>query len=358
MEKSLKVTPQKLIYVLAAVLVITIAALIWIWVKFGDRAECYECTNHAMDTYIQQTVYGRNREAAAAAAAKSIGTLENLISWRIDDSDIAKLNDAAGTDWTTIDKKTLTILQDSLDVAQKSNGAFDPTIFPIASLWDFGGNNQRVPAKEEITKFLPYINYANLRINTEKSSASLNLHYMAIDLSAISRGAACDEAVASYKSAGADCGIISVGNSVGVYGTKRDHTAWQIAIRDPKNTNEKAAAIGSLDLPSGFVSTEGSYEKQFVKNGVTYHHILNPKTGYPENNGLVSVTILYSNGAISDALANACFVLGKEKGLALIKEYHAGGIFIDNKNQVSVTDNLKSSFHLTSGSYKLVGTTS
>ncbi len=342
---------KKTIIVLSALLIVIIAVLTFIWVKYGQNDQSYECTNFAMGTYVQQTVYGKNREAAAKAAAKQIGTLENLISWRIDGSDISKLNDAAGSDWSKLDAKTIALLQKSLEVAKKSDGAFDPTILPITSLWNFGGDNQHVPAKEDISKYIKYVDYNNLRVNAADSTASLKLHYTAIDLGAIGKGAACDEAVAAYKQAGADYGIIAVGGSVGVFGTKANHSAWHIAVRDPSTTEEKSASMGTIDLTSGFISTSGPYEKNFTQNGVLYHHLLNPKTGYPENNGLISVTVVCDNGALSDALSTACFVLGKDKGLALLKEFNAGGIFIDSKNKVFVSENLKNDFKIAGTRY-------
>jgi FAD:protein FMN transferase len=344
---------KKLVILLSTVLAVIVISLIFIWMKFGQKLQSYECTNYAMGTYIQQTVYGGKRVEAATAAAKSVGALEDLISWRIDDSDIANLNKAAGTDWIKLDSKTIAILQKSLDVAKKSDGALDITILPISSMWDFGGTNQRVPSADEIKKYIQYVNYNNLRIDQASSTASLKFHYMAVDLGAVGKGAACDEAIAAYKSAGADCGIIAVGGSVGVYGTKSDKSPWHIAVRDPDSKDDQTVAMGTIDLTSGFISTSGSYEKTFTENGVIYHHLLNPKTGYPENNGLVSTTVVCDNGALSDALSTACFILGKEKGEALLKEYNAGGIFIDKNNKVYVTENLKNTFKIAKERYTL-----
>ena len=144
---------KKVIWSLCGVLAVVAAAVIFLWVKFGQRSTRYQCTNYAMGTYIQQTVYGKKAQSAAAAAAKSIGVLEDRISWRIDGSDVAKLNAAAGNDWISIQPETTKLLKMSLDVAKESDGAFDPTILPVSSLWDFGGNNQHLPTKAEIEKF-------------------------------------------------------------------------------------------------------------------------------------------------------------------------------------------------------------
>lgn len=345
---------RKTIILLSTILIVIVLSIIIIWNKIGQRYSSYECTNFAMGTYIQQTVYGKNGEIAAKEAAKNINELENLISWRITDSDIYTLNDAAGYNWKTINPKTLDLLKTSLDVATKSKGAFDPTILPITSLWDFGGNNQHVPNKNDIDKFLKYIDYNNLRINEQDSSASLKLHYMGIDLGAIGKGAACDEAVNAYKQKGAEYGIAAVGGSIGVFGTKPDGSMWNIAVRNPKKGDNTSLSIGNIEIKSGFVSTSGTYEKVFMENGVSYHHLLNPKTGYPENNSLVSVTVVCNKGTLSDALSTACFVLGKDEGIKLLNKYNADGIFIDKNNKIYITNNLKNHFKISDSQYSII----
>lgn len=346
-KKDVRSKYRKRVLWLSMVFAGIIVVLAVVWIKYGYRTTRFEATNYAMGTYIQQTVYGRNAEQGASDAAASIGNLENLISWRVEDSDIANLNDEAGSHWITIDPLTADLLELSLDIAEKSDGAFDPTILPISMLWDFGGDNQHVPSSEDLERFLPYVNYEDLRVNTEECTASLKYHYMGIDLGSLGKGAAADEAVAAYQEAGVEAAVVAVGGSVGVYGEKKDGSLWSIAVRDPKSENS-GEALGTLEIASGFVSTSGSYEKTFEEDGVIYHHLLNPKTGMPENNGLISVTVTHTRGAVSDALSTACFILGEEKGLQLLEEYDAGGIFIREDGTVVVTENLKDSFRLES----------
>lgn len=344
---------KRIIAVLIILFCVAAVSAGFYWYRMERQPASYESSDFAMGTYIQQTVYGKNGEAAAKSALGKITQLENKISWRIDTSDVARLNEAAGTDWITVDPETASVLSASLDVAQKSEGAYDPTILPVSSLWDFGGENQHAPAQSDIQKFVQHVNYQNLRVDVKNSKASLKLHSMAIDLGGIGKGAACDDAIATYRSAGADYGIIAVGGSIGVYGSKPDGSPWHIAIRDPATKDDSAGSMGQIDLSSGYVSTSGTYEQTFTENGVTYHHLLNPKTGYPENNGLVSVTVKAENGALSDALSTACFVLGREKGEKLLSDYHAEGVFIDSANKVYVTGGLKNSFQITGGNYVL-----
>jgi thiamine biosynthesis lipoprotein len=345
---------KKIIILLSSVLVVLIGTVVFLWIKFGHRASLYSCTNYAMGCYIQQNVYGENAKAAASSAASAIGTLENLITLKSGESDTAKLNAAAGTVWISIDAKTAKILRTVLAVAKDSDGAYDPTILPVSALWDFGGENQHVPAKSEISKYLRYVNYKDLRVSSSEDSASLRNHYEGVTLDAVRAGAACDEAVAAYRSAGAECGIISVGTSIGIYGQKADGSAWSIAVGSPAPDSGYSDAFGELKLTSGFVSTVGTGSCSFVSGGTAYHSLLNPKTGYPENNGLRSVTVISSSGVTSDALANACFILGREKSISLLKKYNAEAIFADSDKHIFVTDGLKQKFTLTDSAYVLI----
>lgn len=340
---------------LLALLVLLAVIIVWLYSDRSAGEKPYECTNVAMGAYVQQTVYGKNGEQAAASAASAISALEGKISWREEDSDIARLNANAGVDWVTVNESTLELLSQCLDVARRSDGAFDPTILPVASLWDFGGDNQRLPQAEEIKQFLPYVDYANLRLDAAEGTASLKNTRDALDLGAVGKGAACDAAVAAYEKSGADYGVVAVGGSIGVYGTKKDKSAWKIAVRDPMKTIEEQSGegVGAISMNSGYVSTSGSYEKYFEQDGRLYYHILDPHTGYPAESGLVSVTVTASNGALSDILSTACFVLGREKSAALLEYYDAGGIFIDKNKNVYVSPSLQNHFVLSGEGYTL-----
>lgn len=349
MTKHKKITAAML-----SALAVLIVILIILWTRFGYRAQMYTNNSYAMATYVQQTVYGPEGEQAAAEAAQAVTALENQISWRVSGSDIDRLNDAAGTEWLTIDSDTVDLLALSLDVAEKSEGAFDPTVLPLTSLWRFESETPHVPTEEELSSALQYVGYADLRINEEEHTASLRRHYEGIDLGAIGKGAACDRVVSVYASHDLTAGVVSVGGSVGVYGNKPDGTDWLVALRDPDTPDESVGSIGTLQLePGEFVSTSGTYEKQFTQDGVTYHHLLNPHTGMPEENGLVSVSVVCENGALSDALSTACFVLGKEQGLALAETYGAEVLFVDDQKEITMSDGIQERFTLSNAAYTL-----
>lgn len=345
-EKINRLYSKKTVLFLSVLLVLLFAAIVWLWKQYGYRDSRYETTGFAMGSFIQQTLYGDEAEETAKDAASSITELENRISWRVEDSDIASINDNAGSEWVEIDPATTELLALCLQVAKDSEGAYDPTILPVSRLWNFDGEDPQVPSEQDLETYLPYIEYTNLRIDETQNLASLRNHYMAVDLGSAGKGAACDAAVAVYKESNINCGIIAVGGSVGTYGQKPDGSPWEIAVRNPYSEEDGETAMGTLSLDGGFLSTSGSYEKTFTKDGKTYHHLLDPKTGTPAANGLVSVTVISESGALSDILSTACFVLGEEKGLKLLEQYGAEGVFIRDDRTVKVTSGLKDSFRI------------
>ncbi len=302
----------------------------------GERDKPYTLSTFAMGSYIQQTVYGKGGEEAAAQAAQEIGALENRISWRREHSDIALLNASAGSGPVPMDPATESLLETALEVGEKSGGAFDVTIAPVSRLWDFD-ENPRLPETGELAAARALVDYRQLSLSPQGASLPEG---MAVDLGAAGKGAACDKALAVYREAGLAGGVAAAGGSVGLYGKKPDGSLWQVSVRDPWG----ASSAGVLALEEGFVSTSGSYEKTFQQDGVTYHHLIDPKTGYPAESGLVSVTVCSGSGALSDCLSTACFVLGEEKSQPLLESFSAQALFIHEDGSIACTPGLEEAF--------------
>lgn len=346
MEKEVCRPSYKPHVILGIVLVTLAAGILWLYFGQGKEDTPYESTHQLMGTYVQQTVYGENGEQAAAAAAERISELEDLISWRVEGSDVYSINRLAGTDFTQVSEKTFALLKCCLEVSLESGGAYDPTVYPITALWDIDGDCPRVPSEKEIKKFLRFVDRNALHLKAEEHSASLSFKGMALDLGGAGKGAACDEAIAAYREAEVSAAVIAVGGSIGVYGTKRDGSPWKIAIRNPFSEEGGPSSIATLRMESGFVSTSGVYEKRFTQNGKTYHHILDPKTGYPAESGLVSATVWHENGAVTDLLSTACIVLGAEKSLPLLSHYGAKAVFVTEDGAVLCTEGIGSQLTL------------
>ena len=145
-------------------------------------------------------------------------------------------------------------------------------------------------------------------------------------------------------------GVISAGSSILTFGTKPDGSKFRVALRDPRGGQDDR--IGIITATDTSISTSGDYEKYFEEDGVRYHHILDARTGYPADSGLISVTIVSDSGLLSDGLSTACFVLGKEKGEKLLETYGAEGVFIDQNKKVTVTKGLKDKFTILNKEYK------
>lgn len=357
---------------------VALLAAVLIVCRWMGRVREHELTAFAMGSYVQQTVWGKEPEKAAAETVRRTEELEREISWR-QEGDIAHINSQAGGEPVTLDEETGTgdLLAEMLELCERSGGALDVTLGPVTRLWDFD-NEPKLPDEEELEKAMELVGYSGVSMDSEEymyavpnedgsHTDSLGVRYyvslakpgMAIDLGAVGKGAACDNAVSRYICAdGVSGAVIAVGGSVGLYGKKSGGEDWQIGVRDPAG----AGSMGVLNLPGGFVSTSGSYEKFFEQDGKTYCHLLDPRTGYPAESGLVSVTVwcppemgaeYQYPGALSDGLATACFVLGIEDSLELLDSYGAQAIFIDEDGAVTVTDGLKERFTLSGAGYRL-----
>ena len=265
-----------------------------------------------LDTTVTITVYHSQPGPILDACFRQIADFERLFSRTLEGSDIWNLNHAQGQP-VTVSEETARLLRLALDYADKSDGALDVTIAPASSLWDFKAADPAVPAAEELKRAAAHVNWKNLRL--EGTTAQLLDKEMAVDLGAVAKGYIADRLADSLRAQGVTNALINLGGNIVALGDKNGK-AWQVGIQSPFDEETLAA---TLEVRDKTVVTSGTYERSFRKNGVLYHHILDPKTGEPVRNGLASVTILADASVIADGLSTACFVLGETKGLALIE---------------------------------------
>ena len=328
----------------AAVIVLAAVLIVCRWM---GRVREHELTAFAMGSYVQQTVWGREPEQAAEETVRGIEELEREISWRRE-GDVARVNSQAGGEPVALSDSVGELLAEMVELCERSSGALDITLGPVMGLWDFA-NEPRLPEAGELAERMALVGWQEVELTGD--SLSLGREGMSLDLGAIGKSA-CDVALDEYSRSQVQAAVIAVGGSVGLYGQKPGGGDWQVGVRDP----EGSGSLGVLSLPGGFVSTSGSYEKYFEQDGKKYHHILDPRTGYPAESGLVSVTVwcppgmdVKYPGALSDGLATACFVLGLEDGMELLESYGAEGIFITEDGDITVTKGLEGRFTLGEG---------
>ena len=258
-------------------------------------------------------------QAALAAAYAELERVEALATIHSPQSEASRLNAAAGNgEFLETGEDLDSILTVAVRTAQKSGGAFDPTIGPIVRLWGFPGTPV-LPDSAAIKKLLPLVGYDRLLRDTSTSGAArwrLADRGMQIDLGGIACGYGIDRAAQLLRRVSPDF-LINIGGDILVSGQRPDAKPWTVAIQHPR---DPSVYLMTLHLPSGFaISTSGDYEHFAILNGVRRHHILDPHSGYPAEH-LCSVTILAPDGIRSDAWSKAAFVLGPERGLQSIEE--------------------------------------
>lgn len=340
-ENKIKLNKKSVIAVaLCAVLIACIVLADFV----SSRSE-FSDTTIAMGTVVSVRLFGSDGEETAAQVESNINETEKaLLSWREKNSDVERINASAG-EAVSVSTETAEIISKALDVSRNCEGAFDITVGSLTRLWDFGGENQQLPDESKISDALGTVNYTSVKITNTTVMTAAN---QSLDLGAIGKGAACDRIRNYLASTGTDSAAISVGGSLLLYGGR----SFNIGIVNPANDKE---AMGTLALSDVCVSTSGNYEKFFVEDGKTYHHILDARTGYPADSRLSSATVVCDSGVLSDALSTACYILGYNDSLALLELYDAEAVFIFKDNTVRITDGLEDKFTLTNESFVIAG---
>ena len=306
-------------------------------------------TGFAMNTAVTLTAYAQDGAASDdlnAELLREISKLENQISWNISSSETAKINRAAGAEF--VEAPTVAgLLRQTAPVCEASGGLLSPLMLPLSRLWDVTGDSPSSPQPEEITAAAALCEADGYTLDGDCVKL---LHKGAgLDFGAFGKGAACDRLAACLQASDAPAAVCSVGGSVLVYGRKPDDTDWLVSIAVPGDSNRSLGELAFSD--TAFLSTSGSYERYFIEDGKRYHHILNPETGYPAETGLASVTVASDTGVLSDALSTACFLLGYEKSLPLLKAFSAEAVFVTEDRTVYVTSGLSGRFRLTDKDY-------
>ena len=310
----------------------------------------YTNTDFAMDTVVSETLYTTGKDLNATVGDKIREIETELLSWTDENSQIAKLNAASG-ETAEVSDELAGYLKKIFQLAQDSDGAFDPTIGKIIRLWDIAGENPHVPEQSELDELLKDVGYGKVSLDGDKVTLEKGA---TLDLGATGKGIGCDVVSDFLKTQTDVSGMILNlgGSSVMSYGSKPDGSAWQVAVTDPRDTEGDYLGVVTLN-GTEFLSTSGDYEKYFIEDGVRYHHILDPATGYPARSGLTSVTVVCDDGLNADGLSTACFVLGKEKAEELLKKYKADGLFVDDSDHVWMTEGMKERFQLLKDTYSI-----
>ncbi|HHU21991.1 MAG TPA: FAD:protein FMN transferase [Clostridiales bacterium] len=307
----------------------------------------------AMDTFMSLTAYGPKADEGIKVADEIINELDSRLDPEKEDSDLYRINANAG-ELTEVSSDIYNLLEVARQVNRRSGGALDPSIYKIVRAWGFIDQQYRVPDAGELEALLEDAGLDGVEVKSGgglapgRAEASVP-DGAALTFGALAKGYAAQKAVEAMKGVGVKSAIISLGGDVQTLGIKPDGSLWSVAVQDPQNTG---GYVGILDIAEAAVVTSGSYERYFTKDGVVYHHILDPKTGYPADSNLLSVTVVCESGAFSDALSTALFILGEEGALEYYREYgDCELILITDDNRVVVTPGLSKNFKEKGGAY-------
>lgn len=304
-------------YVLA---IISLFMLLAIWGCDKINNEPITSTTFALDTIVSITIYDSKDESILNGAIDLVEEYEKIYSKTLVDGELFKLNNRT---LTSIDVSPYTcqisdelreLLEYALEYSSLSDGAFDITIEPLSSLWDFKAKDPKVPDSSLISEAVKKVGYKNIKLN--KNIIVLENEDTRIELGAIAKGYIADKVKEYLLEEGVESAIIDLGGNILCLGGKNDSEQFKIGIQKPfADRNE---VIATMDIKNMSVVTSGIYERSFVEDDKTYHHILNPNTGYSYDNNLLSVTIISPKSMDADALSTTCFALGLDEGMDLI----------------------------------------
>lgn len=298
----------------------------------------YDCEFFAMDTVMTINAYGSKSETAVKAAQNEINRLDRLLSVQNENSEIFKLNQSKKI---TVSEDTLTLITRSKELYTLTDGAFDISCEPLTREWGFYlGLENKVPSQKAIETALEGVGAEHIKF--ENSTVTIDDN-TSLDLGGIAKGYASHKAAEILKEYGVTSALMSLGGNVRAIGSKPDGESWSVAITDP---DDNSKSIGTLKISDKAVVTSGGYQRYFEENGQIYHHIIDTKTGYPADSSLKSVTVVSSDDTLADALSTSLFVMGLEKSGEFYRENSNlfGAVFITDKGEIYVTDNLKDSF--------------
>ncbi len=267
-----------------------------------------------LDTVVTISTYEKLDDKKWTEIFSLVRNVEGKMSRHIDSSEVSAINSSAGKNSVQVSDDTFEVIKRAIIFSELTDGTFDITIAPILSLWDIGGENQRVPEKSEIVKALKYVNYRDIELKEKQKSVFLRKDNMAIDLGGIAKGYACDVAVKKLMEFGVENAVLDFGGNVYVMGDKNTKEGYSIGVRDPyvDMSSDEIAVLSVVRAKSEAVVSSGDYERFFVKGDRVYHHIFSSKTGKPSDNGVRATTVIAKSAMDADAISTILFITKDE----------------------------------------------
>lgn len=316
-----------------------------------EKIDMLTRTELFMGTSIKVSLYDGGSEEILDKVFNRVLELENLVSINKEGTELNELNKNSGVKPVNLSDDSKNIIEKGLYYSNLSNGSYDISIGPLVKLWSIGLPEAKIPTDIEVEDVLKNINYKDIEINGNE--VFLKKEGMMLDLGSIAKGYAADEIAKILTDEGVERAIIDLGGNIYALGKKSEDSAWKIGVQNP--FDDRGNVVGTLLIENKSVVTTGVYER-FIKEGdKKYHHILNPKTGYPYETEIAGVTIIADKSIDADALSTLVFTMGVKEGIEFIESTeNVEAIFITNDKNVYKTKGVKEDFKITDESFKLV----
>jgi thiamine biosynthesis lipoprotein len=300
-----------------------------------------------MGTVVQVTAVARDEATAGQAVAAGLAEvrrLEELLSTWIPTSELSRVNAAAGSEAVKVGPETLALVKHALEIAARTDGAFNIAIGPAVELWR-RSEEAGLPDQAELERLRPLLDLSAIRIDEQAGTIFLGRPGMRIDVGGIGKGFAADRAAEVMRQAGATGGVVALSGDIKTFGRDGKGRPFTFGIRHPRNPD---GLLGKVTLEDMAISTAGDYERYFERDGIRYHHILDPRTLQPART-CQSVTVVAQEGTIADGLDTGVFVMGPERGMALVERLpDVEAVIVDNQGKVWVSPGLKPRLQLES----------
>lgn len=276
-------------------------------------------------------------QAAINAGFKEIKRLEQILSTWIPESELSQVNQAAGRQPVSVSRETLELVIKSLEIARVTDGGFNIAVGPAVEAWSVT-ERQRIPSEAELQHLKPLVDWSSIHLNEEARTIFLPRVGMRIDVGGIGKGYTADRAAWAMKEAGAIGGVVALSGDINTFGTLPGARGFPTGIKHPR---QEGRLLAILDLKDEAISTAGDYERFFERDGVRYHHILDPQTLQPAR-ACQSVTVIAKEGVLADGLDTGIFVLGPERGMALVERLpDVEAVIVDHEGRVLVSSGLQ-----------------
>ena len=322
---------------------------------YQQRTREYASEQFLMDTLVTIRVYGSDPDVLKAAVAAAYGEMHRIAdladrfpqpgTTACRSSDVCRINEQAGIAPVRVDVDTLAMLALAKKYHDLSAGAFDVTIGPVMDLWGFAGDNPAVPSPRRITGTLALVDNNRLQVNASEQTVYLQQVGMKLDLGAVAKGYATEKAIKTLEKYGVKKALIDAGGNIRVLGTNARNTPWRIGIKDPRQAD---AIVAIVALEDAAAVTSGDYYRYFEVDGQRYHHILDPRSGYPASANK-SVTVISKDAGLADVLSTALFVLKGEEAVSLAEKLGVDLFLVSAEGRISHTSALADRIEVKSG---------